>query len=91
MIIIDCSDYGPVGPYIADREEMSNYLAFAELMIQTHSDDWLDSWVDRWEMALAWDSVMEEVGEAWYSRCMLLQTVQGLRGRRVPKVQVISR
>jgi hypothetical protein len=91
MMIIDCSDYGPVAPWIGTREEMAGFLAYAEHMIQTHSEDFLNTWDDRWQMALAWESVMEDdVPEEWYARCLLLQAVSGLRGKRLPKVQVIS-
>lgn len=91
MIIIDCSEYGPVGPYIADEDEMSGIMAFAEHMIDTHPEPWLLKWAADWEMALAWESVMEQpIGAAWYGRCLLVQAVMGLLGRRLPKVQVIS-
>ena len=91
MIIIDCSDYGPVAPWIETAESLSGYLDFAQHMIDTHDPAWLNNWVERWTMSLAWASVRETpVGEDWYSRCMLLQAVEGLLGRRSPKCQVIS-
>jgi hypothetical protein len=90
MMIVDCSEYGPVAPWIGTPEEMAGFMTFAENMILTHSTEFLDAWQDRWEMALAWESVMETVGEVWYARCLLLQAVQGLRGQRIPRVQVIS-
>lgn len=91
MLIIDCSEYGPVGPWIGDAEQMAGFLDFAAHMIEVHTEDWLAKWTADWEMALAWESVMEDsVGELWYGRCLLVQAVLGLQGRRVPQVQVIS-
>jgi hypothetical protein len=91
MMIIDCTDYGPVAPWIGNAEEMAGFMDYADHMILTHTPEFLNTWNDRWEMALAWESVMEDdVTEAWYARCLLLQAVAGLRGLRVPRVQVIS-
>lgn len=91
MIIIDCSDYGPVAPYISSADELSGYLDYAQHIIDTNDAAWITRWIDNWEMALAWESVMEDsVGESWYGRCLLVQAVLGLQGKRVPKVQVIS-
>jgi hypothetical protein len=91
MIIVDCGDYGPVAPWIGTPEDLSGFMTYAEHMIQTHSTEFLDRWADRWEMALAWDAVMsEDVADEWYARCLLLQAVAGLRGLKVPQVQVIS-
>lgn len=90
-MIVDCSDYGPVGPWVGTVEEVASILEFAQHMIDVHDENWLLRWVDDWCMALAWESVMEDpVGDAWYGRCLLLQAVQGLQGTRTPRVQVIS-
>jgi hypothetical protein len=91
MIIIDCSDYGPVAPWIGTADQLAGFLQYAEHMIASHSTDFLDTWHDRWSQALAWDSVMyDDTDDEWYARCLLLQAVQGLRGIKVPEVQVIS-
>jgi len=90
-MIIDCSEYGPVGPWIGSPEQISGILEFAEHMLSVHSVEWLLKWAADWEMALAWESVMEDsVGETWYGRCLLVQAVMGLLGKRLPRVQVIS-
>lgn len=92
MIIVDCSDYGPVAPYVATDTELSAYLDYAQYLVSRHDESWLDTWQDHWSQALAWDSIMEDsVGEGWYGRCLLLQAVAGLRGQRTPTVTVISR
>lgn len=92
MLIIDCSEYGPVGPWFGEEDEMSDYLDFAQHMIDIHPEDWLLKWAADWEAALAWESVMEHpVGSTWYGRCLLVQAVLGLLGKRIPEVQVISR
>lgn len=91
MIIVDCSDYGPVAPWIGTAQDMSGFMEYAEHMILTHSPEFLDTWTHKWEMALAWDAVMtDSVEDEWYARCLLLQAVAGLRGLRLPQVQVIS-
>ena len=91
MLIIDCSDYGPVGPWVGNTTEATEIMEFAQHMLEVHPTEWLLKWAANWEMALAWESVMEEsVSEAWYGRCLLVQAVMGLLGKRIPRVQVIS-
>ena len=91
MIIIDCSEYGPVAPYITTAEDLSGILDFAQHIIDSNTTEWIEKWLDNWEMALAWDSVMSDsIGDPWYGRCLLVQAVYGLQGVRVPKTQVIS-
>ena len=91
MLIIDCSEYGPVGPWIGDATQATEIMDFAQHMLEVHPVEWLLKWAADWEMALAWESIMEEsVGDSWYGRCLLVQAVMGLLGKRLPKVQVIS-